>query len=153
MVKVPREFMRAALQHAVHELLDVAVTQVGARRPSTFCRLPSPSPLLCPITVASACNFVGMASRASGTHRSHPYPHVSTAAAAPPPCHVQGPPPPSQLAARVRCLQSCVAQLPPALGFDLNPDLFESLLLHCQPEPGTDAYPLDSLTGLGGCTL
>lgn len=62
----------------------------------------------------------------------------------------QGPPPPSQLAARVRCLQACVAQLAPALGFDLAPDLFESVLLHCQPEPGADVYPLDYLAGAGG---
>ncbi|KIY91309.1 hypothetical protein MNEG_16655 [Monoraphidium neglectum] len=62
----------------------------------------------------------------------------------------QGPPPPSQLAARVRCLQAAVAQLAPALGFDLSPDLFESLLLHCQPEPGSDAHPLDGPGSAGG---
>lgn len=58
-------------------------------------------------------------------------------------------PPPSQLAARVKCLQAAVAQLSPALGFDLAPDLFESLLLHAQPEAGADAFPLDTAAAPG----
>lgn len=53
------------------------------------------------------------------------------------------PPPPSQLAARVRCLNLVTASLAPALGFDVFPDVAEALLLHCQPPEGSEAFPLD----------
>jgi hypothetical protein len=95
-----------------------------------------------PQTNDSPCSYSGHTFSTPPLSRTH---HKCTLHARP-----QTPPPPSQLAARVRCLQAVAAQLHPALGFDLAPDVFEALLLHCQPEPYSDAYPLDGAAA-GAC--